>query len=283
MPSITNPISKATLADQVAERILTLVTDGTLVPGSSLPSQRDLAQQFRVSLAAVREAVQRLQSLGVIKTQHGSGMVVCDISWKQVMLEPSLVLVALEGNAMRHLWEARHALEIEVARLASLRATETDLAAIRGVLDEAGEFLETAAENQRLNRKFHLALAAAAKNPVIEDLLSGLLDMDFSAIRKFYTEASGRESWELHRNIFNAISSRDPHAAEQAMEAHAMALDEELSQLEAVTAWMDGQSPESSAIRHDGRPIDPDQPGSAVELALMWPLRPTQGGKRESK
>lgn len=241
MPSIANPISKTTLADQVAERILALVTDGTFVPGNSLPSQRDLAHQFGVSLAAVREAVQRLQSLGVIRTQQGSGMVVCDIGWKQVMLEPSLLLVALEGNAMQHLWEARHALEIEVARLASLRATEADLAAIRAILDEAGEFLETAAENQRLNRKFHLALAAAAKNPVIEDLLSGLLEMDFSAVRKFYSEVSGRETWVLHRNIFNAISSRDPDAAEQAMEAHARALEEELSQLEQVVHGRDGQ------------------------------------------
>jgi DNA-binding GntR family transcriptional regulator len=77
---------------------------------------------------------------------------------------------------------------------------------------------------------------------VIEDLLPGLPEMDFGAIRKLYTEESRRESWKLHRNIYNAIASRDPVAAEMAMEAHANTLKEELSQLEQVVNFRDGQS-----------------------------------------
>lgn len=227
-------IAKQTLADQVAERILSLIRSGELKTGDCLPSQRGLAVEMGISLPAVREAIQRLQMLRVIRTEQGSGMVVGEVGWQQIVLEPSLLLVALEGDALRHMWEARHAIEIEVARLAAIRATADDIAAISEVLERAGSFLPTFEENQDLNREFHIGLAHAAKNPILSDMLSGLLAMDLSAIRKIYNEEISRHSWAVHRQIFEAVQKRDPRAAVIAMEAHAAALDAEMGEVDSL-------------------------------------------------
>lgn len=226
-------IVRQTLADQVAEHIIALMAEGVLKRGEALPSQRELARQIGISLPAVREAIQRLQMLGVVRTEHGSGMVVADIGWQQVVLEPSLLLVALEGDALRHMWEARHALENEVARLAAIRATDDDIRALKDVIEEAGPFLSSFEVNRELNRRFHMAIAQAAKNPVLEEMLAGLLAIDLSAIRQIFSEEVSRHSWKVHRQIFEAIASHDPRAAVSAMEEHAAALDSEMVAVDA--------------------------------------------------
>lgn len=247
-------IAKQTLADQVAERLVAMIAEGTLKKGDALPSQRELAREMGISLPAVREAIQRLQMLRVVHTEQGSGMVVGEIGWQQIVLEPSLLLVALEGDALRHMWEARHALENEVARLAALRATDDDIAAIRAVIDKAGPYLETFEENRDLNREFHLGLARAAKNPVLEEMLSGLLGMDLSAVRQIYTKEISRHSWKVHRQIFDAVVKRDPRAAVIAMEAHAAALDSEMGAVDAMVQGSEG--PASPPKRKRSRRVE---------------------------
>ena len=234
MQSLKDKIAKQTLADQVAERILALISSGALRAGDALPAQRELAADMGVSLAAVREAIQRLQMLRVVRTEQGSGMVVCEVGWQQVVMEPSLLLVSLEGDALRHMWEARHAIENEVARLAAVRATPADLAAIKDVLDRAGPFLPTFEQNRDLNREFHIALARAAKNPVLEEMLTSLLGMDLSAVRQIFSEEISRHSWEIHRRIFEAVVQRDQQAAVRAMEDHAAALDAEVGEVQSL-------------------------------------------------
>ena len=234
MHSLKDKIAKQTLADQVAERILALISSGSLKAGDALPAQRELAADMGVSLAAVREAIQRLQMLRVIRTEQGSGMVVCEVGWQQVVMEPSLLLVSLEGDALRHMWEARHAIENEVARLAAVRATPADLAVIRDVLDRAGPFLPTFEQNRDLNREFHLALARAARNPVLEEMLTSLLGVDLSAVRQIFSEEVSRHSWEIHRRIFEAVVEGDQQAAVRAMEAHAAALDAEVGEVQSL-------------------------------------------------
>lgn len=240
MPKWTSGIAKHTLADQVAERILSLIAKGVLKRGEALPSQRQLASEMGISLPAVREAIQRLQMLRVVRTEQGSGMVVGEIGWQQIVLEPSLLLVAIEGDALRHMWEARHALETEVARLAAVRATDKDIATIAAVLEKAGPYLTTFEENRELNRQFHIGLAKAAKNPVLEEMLSGLLGMDLSAVRKIFSEDVSRRSWIVHRQIFDAVVRRDQRAAVEAMKAHAAALDSEMLELDAIVQGSEG-------------------------------------------
>lgn len=227
-------VVRLTIADQVAELILQRIGRGLLRPGDPLPSQRALAKELGVSLSTVREAVQRLQMLRVVRTQHGRGMVVDSLRWPHLLFDPSLRIIALEESMLRHLLEARHAIEIETARLAAERASEGEVSSIRSILETAEPFVEDFEENQRLNRQFHLAIAHAAGNPVLRDLLQPLLEIDLSAVRQIFDKEISRKSWRVHREIFEAIAREDAAGAVAAMELHARALEAELERVEGL-------------------------------------------------
>jgi len=221
-----------TLADQVADMILTQIVEGQLRPGEALPAQRELARRLGVGLAVVREAIQRLQTLRILSARQGRGTVVEPVGWVQLMFEPSLGILALERHALAQIWEARNGIEKETARLAAQRATEADLAVLRGIVEEAADGLGSYDEHKRLNRAFHSALADASKNRVLSEMLEPLLRIGLGTHRKVYDMKTSRRAWILHRHIFEAVASRDEAAVAATMANHASALDEEMRKLE---------------------------------------------------
>jgi GntR family transcriptional repressor for pyruvate dehydrogenase complex len=225
------PVAR-TLADQVVEMLLTQIAADRLRPGTALPGQRELAKELGVGLAVLREAIQRLQSLRVLKAYHGRGTIVQGIKWNQLIFEPSLGVLALESQMLNQLWEARYAIEKETVRLAAARAAAEDLAVMRQVLDGAVPDPVEYSENRRLNRAFHLALARASKNEVLVDLLAPLLDIELSAMRTVFDAEVSRETWEVHRAIYAAVAAGDVAAAVAAMAQHVAASDAEMRKVQ---------------------------------------------------
>ena len=78
------PVAQS-LPDQVAELIVQRIATGELSAGHRLPSQRRLAQSMGVGLAVVREAVKRLEALGILGATHGSGTVVRPFRWMPLL------------------------------------------------------------------------------------------------------------------------------------------------------------------------------------------------------
>ena len=65
------PIVKRKLADQVFDRLREMIASGQLAPGDTMPSERDLMHKFGVGRPAVREALQLMQTKGLIQITHG--------------------------------------------------------------------------------------------------------------------------------------------------------------------------------------------------------------------
>ena len=223
-----------TLADQVADTILGWIARGTYRPGDALPSQRELARRLGVGLAVVRESIQRLQILRILSARQGLGTIVETVGWTQLMFEPSLGILALERHALAQIWEARNGIEKETALLATRRASAADLDAMRAILEQAGDGLDSYDDNHRLNRAFHGAIASASKNMVLAEMLEPLLRIDVGMKRKVYDVDLSRRSWQAHRRIFKAIESRDDSAVASAMTDHASALDAEMQKFEEI-------------------------------------------------
>lgn len=215
----SRPIA-ATLGDQVSREILTQIAAGALKPGDHLPSQRELAQALGVGLAVVREAIQRLEALGVLAAEHGSGTVVCEMRWSALIHNASLFDLAVRQIGVRDLWEARRLIEGQIVRLAAERATAADLATLRDVVSRADPLPLVYDRSQELNREFHLALARAAQNTVLEELLVPLLDVRTKDVAHRFDAGMARRTWEAHRAILAAVTSRDAVAAEASMVAH---------------------------------------------------------------
>lgn len=208
------------LPDQVAQAILQRIATGELLPGHRLPSQRDLAQSMGVGLAVIREAVQRLGALNIVEATHGSGTVVRPFRWIPLIYDPSLFLMAVQHIGVRDLWEARKLLEGQIVRLAAERATAANLTAMRAVLARANPLPGDYDTSQALNREFHLALAEAGQNKVLEDLVAPLLDVRFADTAHHFTRETCRRTWAAHEAIYRAVAAHDVRAAERAIQDH---------------------------------------------------------------
>lgn len=214
---------RVSLADQVADAVLALISDADLQPGSPLPSTGALAERFNVSRSVVREALAELAGRGIVDRSQGKEATVAVPA--AVHLEHLLSYRWDRGHLSPHaVMELRCCIEVEAARLAAARldvkgAAEMDKAyAVLVAADAASDRLEA-------DIGFHRAVAFASGN----ELLALILDAVSPLLRQARQSAhlarrtGGGESSDVvaeHRKLLDAILGGDPDAAGQAMSDH---------------------------------------------------------------
>ncbi|MFK0173558.1 FadR/GntR family transcriptional regulator [Streptomyces sp. NPDC090306] len=154
-----------TVAEEVADRLTTAIAIGEFLPGSRLPAERDMAVMLGVSRGAVREALGRLDALGIVEIRRGraGGAFVRD-SWTQGTAEAVRRTLLPRWSELEELLDLCGLMEGTVARAAAERRTDADLVALREALDAFRE-AASEAEEQSADTAFHTALRQAAGNP----------------------------------------------------------------------------------------------------------------------
>lgn len=187
-----------------------------LAPGDRLPTERILAERLDVSRTSVREAMRELEQRRLIARSPGRGTTVLAPS------DAARELGGLEigGAEQADVAELRLVVEPQIAALAAARATDTDLVLLERTLADSHAGL-TPAESLALDMRFHLELAAAARNPLLVSLcdLTNTWVADVRA-RSHRTRAGRRSSVEWHRRLYDAVAAGDSDAASQAMVDH---------------------------------------------------------------
>lgn len=155
------------------EKIIEYVKDGIanhkFNPGDRLPSERKLAETFHVGRPHVRQALQKLETYGIVQTFPQSGTVISEFSKEQF---DSLVHDALkeEKYDFFSLVYVRVLLEIEACKLATIYRTEEDMARVEQSLRKL-EASKDPDERVKNDFAFHHAIAECSHNPVIVSLL----------------------------------------------------------------------------------------------------------------
>ncbi|MDA8188520.1 MAG: FadR/GntR family transcriptional regulator [Dehalococcoidales bacterium] len=216
------PIKQTRVVEEVASQITDRIMDGTLKTGERIPSERELAAQFHVSRATIREALRMLEQSGLVVVRLGplGGGFVAEASAEPVVNALSLMLRS-ERTKLAELMEARQSIEATTARLAAERAGHNDLAAMLSAIElmEANcsskqSFLET-------NAVFHEALAEAARNSVLLMTLRAIRGLIYRSIDLLpIDQEMSHSSARFHREIYEAVVGKNPDAAELAMRCH---------------------------------------------------------------
>lgn len=212
------PLAQVTLSEQAANKILDLITARRWKPGERLPSEAELCDAFAVSRSTVREALKSLVFAGYVRVKSGDGSYVADHP-PTIFNRPRKAGVSLQRD-LAYVIETRFTLEIRIAELFAERATDEDLLRIEELvnkmqlcLDNGGEgFLETDVE-------FHLAIAAGAKNPFLEEFMQVLREPVIHLMYALKSSGLSRAQAE-HVAILQALKARDPKAAHDAMHQH---------------------------------------------------------------
>jgi len=213
-------VSRSTLPEEVANRVLALIRDQRLLPGSKLPAERSLAGMMDVSRPVVREALRALSLMRVVDIRQGAGTYVTSLEPRQLVAHLDFVF-AKDSVALVQLLEARRVVEAGNARLAAARVTESDLSALDGLVDSLASSIDDPDRFSELDIALHEAVCAAAGNFLLSQFMNIV-----STLGKVSRERTGglrtvREAALVdHRRIVDALRARDPDAAERAMQGH---------------------------------------------------------------
>jgi GntR family transcriptional repressor for pyruvate dehydrogenase complex len=215
---------RQSLVDSVVGQLAAQIESGGAAPGSRLPAENDLCRQFGVSRTVVREAIARLKADQLVETQRGLGLFVVRRAPGQGVLR----LRGSEGNAVeraREMLEFRAGLEAEAARLAALRRTDEDVAAIRAALARIDEVERAGGNGGAEDLALHTAIARASRNGYIVQVLQFLATPLVDAISASRTLSVRpvediEQAREEHRAVVAAIAAGDPEIATLQMRRH---------------------------------------------------------------
>lgn len=216
-------LQAARLSDRLAALIEAQIDGGALAPGDRLPTEQKLADAHGVSRTVVREAVHQLKSQGLVRSRQGSGVFVTEPpAHRALAFDPKL----LESmDAVVQMVELRRVIEGEMAALAAVRATRSQLAVLKRALAAIDEATERGALGVDEDMAFHRAIGEATGNPQFVRLLA-ILE---AYLRDAMTVTKGHESKRAdfmaqvrreHRAIVTAIVAGDSKAARAAAIEH---------------------------------------------------------------
>lgn len=190
--------SRSRMADQVMQEIRELVVSGIIPKGAKLPTEREWADRFGVSVPTVREAVKGLVATGLIVVRQGSGAYVTADSTSLLATSLSNV-IQIERLTPTDVLDVTGGLIIRAARLAATNATNADKARIFEILGRMDSLTSVEVGAETL-RGFHEALAAASHNP----LLATLYDYCTALMVNVGKELMG-DSLEAWRDVFDRL------------------------------------------------------------------------------
>jgi len=116
--ALIQPIRKARVAEEIADRIRVLILDGTLPAGQPLPAERQLAVRFGVSRGSVRDAFRLLETIGLLETRHGQGTFARELDVDR-LVAPLASILTYRRDLSEELLDVRRMFEPAVARFAA--------------------------------------------------------------------------------------------------------------------------------------------------------------------
>lgn len=213
-------IRKTRIYEEVVTQVHDMVREGKFKAGDQLPSERELAETFKVSRTSVREALRALETQGLIVSRTGAGNFVADHP-VEAIIAPLATMLIEEKDALADVFEMRKLIEPQIASLAAERATKRDVERMKRILDKQREAVSRGATGVEADAELHFAIGRATQNQALEKLVSGLMDMlSHSREESLQTSARRKASIESHRKIISAIEDHDKKKAREAMLHH---------------------------------------------------------------
>jgi GntR family transcriptional regulator, transcriptional repressor for pyruvate dehydrogenase complex len=218
--------NRKTVHEDVCEQIQELIRKGEFRVGDKLPPERKLAETFNVSRNSVREALRVLAENNIVRSRHGDGTYVCEA--QETSLTRSLtVAVEKKRRRLRDIFEFRRILEPQIAFLAAGAITRQEIDRLKMLVFDQKRRIISGEEDSDLDAAFHLAIARAAKNTVIVEVIKTLSSVwNESRSSTFQSEARRTASLRTHVRIVDALEKRDPEAAKQAMNVHLLEIEQ---------------------------------------------------------
>ncbi|WP_160320111.1 FadR/GntR family transcriptional regulator [Rhodococcus rhodochrous] len=215
-----------TAYQQVYDAIRDGILSGELAREQRLPPETEIAEQFGVGRATVREALRLLAADGLVRTAKGSGggsyVTFPTVDHVTGYLERNFELLSIAKDVtFQEFVDARLLIEGYVARQVAARRTDDDLAVLRDTLMTASE-AESISDLRQCNANFHSVLIDACGNSLLQPSARAIFAIMSTRVKS--TVVPERQAVREHEQIFAAIKAGDPEQAEELMRTHIQSL-----------------------------------------------------------
>lgn len=219
------PVKRQTISSEIRAQLLEAIRTGELQPGTPVPAERQLCEQFGVARTSVREAIQGLTASGYLERRGNRPVVVERLP--EIRLSGDSATLDERKQLVRQLFEVRRTIEPAMSDLAARRATPDERADIAELATRSSQQLD---EFRSADRAFHTAIARACGNPLLQEVygktLAALFDSGELA-SLLYAEINRREvagiiasSMAAHQAIADALVAGRRKQTVAAVEAH---------------------------------------------------------------
>lgn len=223
MFAASQPDDRSPVPHTAARRLQDMIRSGELPPASRLPSQRELARQLGLSRASLREALNMLETLGMVRTYPARGTFVSDDARDA---SSSLGRWRFQGvHAIADVFQSRILIEGELARLAAMQIGQEAIDALIRANEDFERFWHEGdlVSHVDADLAFHNRIAEACPNLMLREIYLSLREMLAETQRQpvpVTAPARMAESIAEHRTIISALSGSDPSAARTAIQRH---------------------------------------------------------------
>jgi len=194
------------------------ISTGAIVPGAKFPPERELAKEFGVNRASLRQALKVLEIMGVLTQRVGDGTYL-SASAESILKEPLDFLILLDDLSHHELMETRMIVEPELAARAAERATTEDLVGLRRAI-AAMENCRTNQERLEADLAFHQCIFRASGNRICHLLFNVIHRSVLTSMSKLSTRVPLDRPLTFHKRIYAAIQQRNVEDARRQMLDH---------------------------------------------------------------
>lgn len=219
---LRNPVYK-----QVAAHLRNAILTGELLPGTQLPTERELTESFGVSRTSVREALRSLETQGLLSSTGRTSARWISIPTGDGPLRTALShLVSLGEIELGDLVEVRCALESAALTIASRHPRAAAIATAEVALNDMQALDDSGTERfDAADVRFHLALVEAAGNRAIHIMMLAIRDEISRHLRGAISQLADRDTVlarlvSEHAEILRAVKDGDGPLAAQLVRDH---------------------------------------------------------------
>lgn len=210
------PNSSGLVSEQVFATLLEALLSGRYAAGEKLPRQRELAADLGVTLSSLREALKRLEQMGLVEVRHGDATRVR--AWRRNGGLDVLAHLLLRGGTvdrtvLEDILEARALMLRELAALAAARRSDEDAAQLLELAAEFATHPDDAVAAAHVDFAFFTAITSAAGNLVFVLILNAIRDLYLGHVALVPVTARPAELAPLYAELATAIGAGDDDAA----------------------------------------------------------------------
>ncbi|WP_236180414.1 MULTISPECIES: FadR/GntR family transcriptional regulator [Pseudomonas] len=212
-------ITSSTVVNSVVEKLRAALARGQWRSGEMLPGQRELAEQLGISRPSLREAVIVLETLGLVRSMPGKGVVVLDAQASDSQSHDS----AVAGASLEDVLQLRYTLEPFIVGLVAQSISSKEVGQLRLTLMDMREALDAGDSEAGVNAyiAFHEELFALTSNPIFQSVVqqtSNALKQSAEVLRNSPEHLA--ERLEENEAVVRAIRSKNSAQASAEMRRH---------------------------------------------------------------